>query len=151
MRSISKTKGKSTVDKNALRSFTGLSAWVANLCPQVSPFSAMLWAALASRPGLAWIYLQQVSVPLSWVLAFTTELNGPLIRHFRPRAETVTILTFDGSPSGGGATVQLAVPLRADRVKAPISFYWATRWTHDDESLLGASVGAARAQAKWEA
>ena len=85
-------------------------------------------------------------------LAVTTELNGPLIRHFRPRAETVTILTFDGSPSGGGATVQLAVQLRADRVKAPISFCWATRWPHDDENLAGASVEAARSQAKkWEA
>ena len=60
-------------------------------------------------------------------------------------------MTFDGSPTGGGATVQLAVRLRSDRVRAPIAFYWSTQWSRDDEKLLGASIGAASSQAKWEA
>ena len=111
----------------------------------------MLWAVLSSGPGVAWVYQRQVAVPLSWLLACTTELNRPLVRHFRPRAETATFLTCDGSPTGGGATSQLAVPLRSDRCKAPTALYWATQRTHDDEKLIGASVGAASSQAKWEA
>ena len=37
--------GGATVEKGALRSLMGLISCVANLCPQVSPFTAMLWAA----------------------------------------------------------------------------------------------------------
>ena len=139
------------VEKVGLRSFAGFMAWVANLCPQLSPFTRMLWAALSTRAEHEQVFLKQIQLPLNWILAFTKALNGPLVRFYRPRSETVTIISFDGSPSGGGATIQLAVPVRADRTKFPITFYWSTHWKHDDERLISAKIGAAASQAKWEA
>ena len=41
--------------------------------------------------------------------------------------------------------------MRADRTKFPVAFYWSTRWKQDDEKLIGAKIGAAASQAKWEA
>ena len=137
--------------KIELRSFTGLMSWISNLCPQLNPFTRMLWAALSAQPEQSWIFTKQVVTPLRWLLSFTKSVQGPLVRRFRPRSQTVTIITFDGSPVGGGATIQLAVPLRGDRCRHPIAFYWATVWTAADEKLLRANIGDAGSQAKWEA
>ena len=69
--------GPQMVDKVGLRSFAGLMAWVANLCPQLSPFTRMLWAALSTRAEHDQIFLKQIQMPFSWILAFTKALNGP--------------------------------------------------------------------------
>ena len=67
-------------DRTELRSFTGRMAWVANLCPQVSTFTQMLWAAVSARADHKLVYLKQVIMPLEWILAFTKVFDGPLVR-----------------------------------------------------------------------
>jgi hypothetical protein len=143
--------GSPEIVKIELRCFAGLVAWVANLCPQLNPFLRMVWAALTANADSSTVYVKQVKMPLSWLLAFTKSVQGPLQRNFRPRATTMTIITFDGSPFGGGATIQIALPIRADRSRSPVSFYWRSRWTHAGEKLLAAQIGEAASQAKWEA
>ena len=51
----------------------------------------------------------------------------------------------------GGATIQIAVPVRAGRLKYAASFDLATRWFLEDEALIASKIGEAGAQAKWEA
>ena len=96
--------GGLVVCKQSLWTFTGLMAWVTNVCPQVGPFTKMLWAALALQPDQSWIYLKQIVTPLRWLRAFTASRGGPLQRHFRSRSSLTTLSTFDGFPVGGGAT-----------------------------------------------
>ena len=43
------------------------------------------------------------------------------------------------------------MPLRADRSNFPVSYYWASKWTCEDEKLVSAVIGSAGSQAKWEA
>ena len=64
------------IERTELRSFTGLMAWVANLCPQVNPFTQMLWAAVSARADHKLVYLKQVIMPLEWILAFTKVLDA---------------------------------------------------------------------------
>ena len=47
--------------------------------------------------------------------------------------------------------MQLAVPMRSDRVQWPVAYFWSTRWSEKDEELLKAKIGDAGSQAKWEA
>ena len=61
---VDELMGGSTVSKAMLRQFTGLVSWIASLIPQLNPFCAMLWAALASAPDQNWVYTRQVTVPL---------------------------------------------------------------------------------------
>ena len=61
-----------------------------------------------------------------------------------------TLITFDGSPVGGGETLQLAMPMDASRNAHPISYHWSTKWSDRDASLLQAEIGSRRSQARWE-
>ena len=47
--------------------------------------------------------------------------------------------------------MQLAVPMRIDRVRWFVTYFWSTRWSETDEELLEAKIGDAGSQAKWEA
>ena len=125
--------------------------WVANVCPQVKPFLTMIWAALSSRSYGEFVHGKQVELPLKWIAAFVNNVKGPLRRHFRPRAAMAMVVTFDGSPEGGGATLQLAVPTNADRGAHKIEYYWHTKWTSEDEKVARAAIGDPASQAKWEA
>ena len=134
-----------------LAEFHGLMAWVSNVCPQVGPFTKMLWAALTSQPEMSWVCLKQIVTPLQWLRAFTASQGGPLQRHFRSRSPFTTMITFDGSPVGGGAFRQLAMPKEAPRTAHPIAYHWSTKWSHQDAKLLDAEIGSCRSQARWEA
>ena len=102
------------IPKSELRSCAGLMSWVANGCPQLTTFLTMIWAALTSRTYGECGHGKQIELPLKWLAAFVSNVNGSLRRHFKPRAAMAMVITFDGSPEGGGATLQLAVPTSAD-------------------------------------
>ena len=72
-------------------------------------------------------------------------------RHFRPPSRLHTCITFDGSPAGGGATLQIGVPSMTVRTSHKIAYYWQTTWTKADEALLEAKIGDPASQARWEA
>ena len=126
-------------------------SWVANLCPQVNAFTRMLWAAWPQDPSRNWVYSRQISLPLQWLHAFTVEQAGALQRTFVQRTTLSTVITFDGSPTGGGAFIQLAVPPAAARATHPVSYHWSAVWSAADERLLGAKIGDCASQARWEA
>ena len=60
-------------------------------------------------------------------------------------------MTFDGSPTGGGAILQYGLTDISCRGEFPIAFYWRTTWTEQDANLLDAKIGDCASQAKWEA
>ena len=90
-------------------------------------------------------------MPLRWLHSFTDECKEPLQRRFMPRSQLTTLITFDGSPTGGGATIQLALPSLERRTMHPISFHWSVKWSPEDETLLEAHIGDCASQARWEA
>ena len=138
------------VPKAELRSFTGLMTWVANICPQCNAFCRMLWGALTAD-SKSWTFPKQIRLPLLWLSKFVADQTEPLQRNFRPPSPLHLCLTFDGSPTGGGATLQVALPSMSCRTSHPISFYWQTQWTSHDEHLLSARIGDPGSQARWEA
>ncbi len=140
-----------TVKKATLRPFAGLATWVASILPQLNPFCRMIWAALAALPAENWVYRRQLVVPLRWFRAFTTMSMEPVERHCRYPPEYYTCITFDGSPWGGGATIQFGLASMAARSSTPIAAYWQRRWTAVDERTLEATRGDPASQARWEA
>ena len=89
-------------------------------------FLTTIWAAVTSRTRGEFGHGKQIELPLKWLAAFVNNVNGSLRRHFRPRAAMAMVITFDGSPEGGGATLQLVVPTSADRSVHKIEYYWHT-------------------------
>ena len=61
------------------------------------------------------------------------------------------MITFDGSLSGGGATLQVGMRQRSEITTQPIISYWADRWSTADYELVRASPGDSFGQAKFEA
>ena len=128
------------VPKAELRSFTGLMTWVANICPQCNAFCRMLWGALTADDK-SWVFPKQVALPLRWLSKFVTDQTEPLQRNFRPPSRLHLCITFDGPPTGGGATLQVAMTNMSNRSTHPIAYFWKTQWTAQDEELLTARVG----------
>ena len=116
------------IPKKELRAFTGLMTWVPNVCPQCSAFCRMLWGALFADRALDWVAPRQVAVPLQWLHKFCTIQTAPLRRNYRPRSEKHVCVTFDGSPTGGGAILQYGLTDISSRGEFPIAFYWRTTW-----------------------
>ena len=119
--------------KGRFAEFRGPHGLGGELAPAVEPIHSHALRSTVDEGRTRSSIFEAIQMPLSWILAFTKALNGPLVRFYRPRSETITIISFDGSPSGGGATVQLAVPVRADRTKFPVALR-STRWKQEDES-----------------
>ena len=61
------------------------------------------------------------------------------------------MVTFDGSLTGGGATLQVGVKDRAEIHTKPIIAYWADRWGPADFALMQTKPGDRAGQAKCEA
>ncbi len=139
------------IRKTVLRPFTGLVSWMASLLPQLSPFCRMLWAALYLYPGESWVYTKQVATALKWLRAFCHMQASPLQRRCRTPANYLTCITFDGSPWGGGATLQCGVNPLQTRHQHPIATYWRRTWTVADATIIGGKIGDAASQARWEA
>ncbi len=139
------------IRKAVLRPFTGLVSWMASLLPQLGAFCRMLWAALYLYPGESWVYTKQVATALNWLRAFCHMQASPLQRRCRTPAQYYTCLTFDGSPWGGGATLQCGVSTLEARHQHPIATYWRRTWTPSDELRIKGKIGEAASQARWEA
>ena len=72
-------------------------------------------------------------------------------RHCRRPAPYTVVITFDGTLTGGGATLQVGVRDRAETRTKPVIAYWADRWRADDIELMQFAPGDSAGQAKCEA
>ena len=72
-------------------------------------------------------------------------------RHCRQRAEYLTVITFDGSLTGGGATLQCGVPSLEAACSSKILAYKGTQWSDADLELLKVKRGDPQGQARVEA
>ena len=93
------------VPRIEVRQLAGLASWMSGLMPQLNAFTRMLWAAIHSGQE-ATIARKQVCTPLSWFAALSDSAFGPLERRCRRKSKYSLLITFDGSLTGGGATLQ---------------------------------------------
>ena len=98
-----------------LRQLAGLASWMSSLMPQLAACTAMLWAAAATARNNR-VTVEQIRLPITWLHAFSQQNLVSLERHCRFCAPYMTLITFDGSLTGGGATLQSAyAPRRTQR------------------------------------
>ena len=118
----------------SLRSFTGKAQSIASLLYTWRPFVQMLYAAIyseapAGRPHLRWV--EQISIPVQWIIAFLSKTEGSLHREFTLasylRLGDKVFITTDASPYGIGAVLQ---------VNNVIVSYIADDITADDRRIL---------------
>ena len=58
-----------TVSRNKLRQLAGLATWISGVLPQLSAYTAMLWAAIAcSKNGR--VDTAHIRRPMRWLLKF---------------------------------------------------------------------------------
>ncbi len=111
----------------------------------------MLWAALTADGQADKVSIKQVQVPLRWLQAFARQHMAPVERRCRWQPPYYTIITFDGSLTGGGATFQTGLRDVQGALTAPITAYWMETWTPADADLLHVKLGDSAGQARWEA
>ena len=100
----------------ALRSYVGKAQSIASLLFGWRPFVSMLWTALfsdgKSRAPSGCIWTQQLTEPLSWLLAFLEKSCGTVQRIFYANAffnkGTPVIIYVDACPTGIGGWLELA-------------------------------------------
>ena len=97
----------------AVRQLAGLASWISSLMPQVAAYTAMLWAAAASARNNR-VANTQIWLPITWLQAFCQQNLESLERHCRLCAPYLTLITFDGSLMGGGATLQVGIRSRTE-------------------------------------
>ena len=119
------------VPKQQLRRLAGLATWIAGVMPQISAFTAMLWAAISSTTESS-VAQAQAARALKWMRTLCQLNMRPVERHCRRRAEYFALVTFDGSLTGGGATLQIGLKDLQEAESAPVVMFWHTRWTDDD-------------------
>ena len=90
-------------------------------------------------------------MPLAWLTAFAFQEFASLERRCRRRRSYWTVITFDGSLSGGGATLQVGVGNLKDHEAAPIVAYWHDEWDTEDRKAVRAGLKDPADQAKFEA
>ena len=88
--------------------------------PQLSAYTAMLWGALASSNSVT-VSVTQLRLPRQWLTVFCERNLKVLERHYRRAAPFTAVVTFDGSLTGGGATLQVGVKDRAEFTRSPSS------------------------------
>lgn len=144
------------VRRKDLRQVTGRIEWIAGMLPQLRPFAQMLWAALASDgAGRQHIWAKQVAIPLKWFREFFSDSSAGLTRSVRvDPPNTVAVVAFDASPSGGGAVLWVVpatfqVNIASLMQVTPFAFMHAS-WSPTHCVAAGARRGQCADQARWE-
>ena len=75
----------------------------------------------------------------------------PIERHCRPRPKYFSLITFDGSLTGGGATLQIGLHDLSEAEHRPIVAYWHGQWSDDELQMLQVTRGSPSGQARLEA
>ena len=139
-----------TIPKPEVRKLAGLAAWMAGLMPQMNAFTRILVAAVYSGTEFI-VARRQVLLPLQWLTALADMEFGPLERRCRLRSSHYVLITFDGSLSGGGATLQAGVEEFSTAHQRPFVAFWAAAWTNQDLERVRVIRGDPAGQARLEA
>ena len=75
----------------------------------------------------------------------------PVERHCRQATQSYTLVTFDGSLTGGGATLQVGVSELAGAAMTPVWAFFSTRWTAADLEMIDVNRADPAGQARVEA
>ena len=118
--------------------------------PQMSAFTSMLWAAINCGPSDT-VSVGQLRRALLWISTLCGYSFKAVERRCRPRATYFSLITFDGSLTGGGATLQVGLTKLEEAESAPIVSYWHDRWSESEFQLLDVVPGDPGGQAKLEA
>ena len=106
----------------------------------------------ASYNGIALsINRQQVLLPLRWFSALAQTDFREMERHCCQRSNHHMLITFDGSPSGGGATLQAGIRDFSSAHEQRYIAYWGGEWTKDDLRRVQVDAGDPAGQARLEA
>ena len=129
-------------------------SWMAGFLPQLKPFVRQLWASLykdRSDDEEELVYKRQVWPASTWLRKFHQEHQQVLVRHLymADRLLDGVVLEVDASTTGGGATCGVGARRAALR-NPPVAFV-VTKWTKEDEELLGTQRGDPAHQATCEA
>ena len=125
------------LQRKELRQLAGLVSWMVGLMPQLKPFATMVWAALQCTRSST-IRLQHVRGAVQWLDAFAREDFGPVERRCRGGTRHYMVITFDGSLTGGGATLRAGVMNVRDAHQHPVVTFWYGSWS--DEELRALQV-----------
>ena len=133
-----------------MRTLAGLTSWMSGLMPQMAPFSRMLWAA-ASSTTATHVHVKQVWVPLRWLMALAAQEMAAVERRCTRREIFYTVVAFDGSLTGGGATLQVGVYNIKRAAQSPYIEWMATHWSDEDLRAVDVTRGEPSGQARLEA
>ena len=143
------TLGSNLVSIKSLRSLTGKLTSVASVIQVWRPFVQQLYKAMhvvntKAPKGCVWV--KQIQHTVSWLLTFLAGEQLGIRREFTLdaylRKGPVVVITWDASPYGMGATLQIS--------GAFVSFF-AIPITLEDQEALQTQSGDCRGQQVWEA
>ena len=122
--------------------------------PQLKPFVRQLWASLYKErvdQKVELVYKRQVWPALTWLRKFHHAHQQVLVRHLFlvDRLLDGLVLEVDASTTGGGAACWVGARHVANSNPPPA--YVVTKWTAEDEALLGTEWGDPAHQATCEA
>ena len=146
---IEETLGSNVVSKKSLRTLIGKAMSIASVIYTWRPFLNELYSALhcndtKAPPGCVWT--KQLSHCLSWLKVFLTEEGGCIervysVQNFLMRG-TQVLITWDASPFGMGATLQVATVFAG---------FFAISVSTEDCNILDIEVGSNKSQQVLEA
>ena len=158
---------RSQIDRGRVRRVAGLATWIAGIRPQVTAYTARLWAATTTSSEF--ISTQQWRPTIRWWRRLCTDDLQQVQRHCREPTNFFTLITFDAALTGGGAvlqaennhgrrsvdrwrcSVQAGLKSLEEAATRPIIAYWHRRWEEDDFNLLKVKQGEPSGQAALEA
>ena len=137
------------VDRGRVRRLAGLATWIAGIMPQVTAYTARLWAATSS--AAEFVSTHQLRPSVLWLRRLCTDEFHQVQRHCRGPTCFFTLITFDAALTGGGAVLQAGLKTLEEAATTPIIAYWHRRWEDDDFQLLKIKQGEPSGQAALEA
>ena len=117
--------------------------------PQMSAFTRMRWA-VAVAEGHA-NSQKQVEMPQRWLSALACQEFIPIERKCRRRPKFWTVIPFDWSLTGSGATLQTDTSELNEAHLSLVVAYWVDQWDASDRAAMRASEHDPADQPKVEA
>ena len=118
------------IERVKVRQLAGLATWIAGIMPQLTAYTSRLWAATTTSGAV--LPLSQVKTPIIWLRALCGEDLEPVQRHCRRPPAYFSLITFDASLTGGGATLQVGLNSLDQATTKPVVAYWHDSWTESD-------------------
>ena len=137
------------IERAKVRRLAGLATWIAGILPQMTVFTARLWAATSTEQE--YITKHQIDTSVKWLRALCGQSMVPIQNHCRTPTGYFSLVTFDASLSGGGATLHAGLRALEEAATKPIVSYWHATWSDDDLATVRAKKGESSGQAVLEA